>query len=405
MIDHRAAEGPWRGRVVHLATRLDDRTLALLAPATAALARSGQVQSLVVIDDALSRGRLGRLDDAVRVVQVPPLLDPLAQWRALGAAFADQFDGTPPAAVHMHGDIARLLGERVLRDLESDVPRFHSSAGRGVLDMLRPLALVARVLGRRRSGPARSGSIENGSTDRVLQDGLDTHPATVLEGPVRAAYFARVPSSTARRPLIVSASRACDATAAAAFDQLAVLLGGEGLGLAFLWIGPLDGQSAPRLRAADVGMLDAHDEPERAARLADAWMYVALSEVDAFPICLAEAMAAGLPCVAMDTPAHRGLVRHGETGYLCRNLGEVIERIALLADSPDVRRRLGHGGRALAQARFGEALFAETLLAAYAALGPAAPQAQPHLRLQPQPQPQAQARLPARAVPAAMERP
>jgi glycosyltransferase involved in cell wall biosynthesis len=387
-----SVEGPWRGRVVHLASRLDDRTLALLTPATRALARSGQAQSLVVIGDTLSRARFERLDDAVHVVHVPSLLGPLAQWRALGAAFAAQFDGTPPAAVHMHGAVAGRLGERVLHDLDSNVPRFHSSGNGSVIDALRPLALVARVLGHPPRGPAGSGSIESGAPDAASRDVASSHAPTVLEGPVRAAYFGAPPPAV-RQPLIVSASRWRDAPAAAGFDQLAVLLGGEGLGLAFHWIGPLDEVSAARLQAANVGMLDPRDEPERATRLADAWVYVALSEVNAFPICLAEAMAAGLPCVAMDTPAHRSLVRQGETGYLCRNQGEVIDRIAQLADSPELRSRMGRCGRALAQERFGEAHFENTLMAAYA-LRPA-----PGHDAGPAP-----ARLPARAEPAAAER-
>ena len=71
MIAHRSAEWPWRGRVVHLALPLDEGVLELLAPATSALARCGQTQSVVLIDDVLSRALQERLDDAVSVVRVP----------------------------------------------------------------------------------------------------------------------------------------------------------------------------------------------------------------------------------------------------------------------------------------------------------------------------------------------
>ena len=384
MINHRRAEWPWRGRVVHLALPLDERVFEVLAPATSALARCGQTQSLVLIDDARNQALLGRLDDAVSLVRVPAQHNPLLQWRAVSEAFAALFDGAPPSAVHMYGDTARRLGERVLRDLGARVPRFHSPAGGGVDHVLWPLAMVGRLLGRHRSAHTGTRDIVIGAATAGAGQGAASRALTVLEGPVHDAYFGALPPA-ARYPLIVSASRSSDADAATRFDQLAVLLGGEGLGLAFHWIGPVDEVSALRLRAASVGVFDPHDDGERAARLAAAWVFVALAESRGFPLCLAEAMAAGVPCVAMDNPAHRSLVRHGETGYLCRKQSEVIGRIAQLADSPDLRGRMGRNGRELAQARFGEGVFKDTLMAAYAAPVPAAAAARARPATQPWP--------------------
>ena len=144
MIAHRSAEWPWRGRVVHLALPLDEGVLELLAPATSALARCGQTQSVVLFDDVLSRALQERLDDAVSVVRVPAQDNPLLQWRAVADAFAALFDGVPPSAVHMYGYTASRLGERVLQDLDSRVPRLHSPAGGGVAEALQPLAVLAR---------------------------------------------------------------------------------------------------------------------------------------------------------------------------------------------------------------------------------------------------------------------
>jgi glycosyltransferase involved in cell wall biosynthesis len=223
--------------------------------------------------------------------------------------------------------------------------------------------------------------------------GVSAQAVPVLEGPVGAAYFAATPHA-ARHALVVGASRVADPLAIAAFDQLAVLLGGDGLGLAFNWLGPLDAVSAARLKAAHVGVFDPQDDAERAAHLAAGWMFVAMGASQRFPIGLAEAMATGLPCVVMDNPGHRSLVHQGETGYLCRSPGEAVDRIAQLAATPSLRERMGRAGRARVLQRFGELRFRDTLIAAYAALPmPASARAEAH------------ARPPARSASTATDRP
>jgi glycosyltransferase involved in cell wall biosynthesis len=77
-------------------------------------------------------------------------------------------------------------------------------------------------------------------------------------------------------------------------------------------------------------------------------------------------MAVGLPCVVADTPLHRGIVQHGETGFLCRSERAMIERIAALLDDPGLRVRVGDAAREEARRRFAEHRFSASLLAAYA---------------------------------------
>lgn len=358
------AERPRRGRVLHLALPLDEHALEVLVPATCALARCGQAQSLVLVDDARGRALLGHLDDAVRPVHVPLQPNPLHQWRALCGAFTALLVGSSPSAVHLVGHTAGRLGERVLQDLGSRVPRFHSPAGHGAGQAWRSLALLARLLGRPRVPIDGAHTMDTAA-------GITSRAVTALDCPVDQAYFAAVPPHT-RPPLIVGASRSPDAVATARFDQLAVLLGGDALGLAFHWIGPADPASASRLQAAGVDRSDPSEQAQRAARLAGAWMFAALGDGQGSPLCVAEAMAVGLPCAAIDNPMHRDLVRHGETGYLCRDQNELIARIALLADSPDQRQRMSRSARQLAQARFGDARFRDMLMATYAASVPSA---------------------------------
>lgn len=361
------------GHVVHLATHLDRGVLEFLSPAAEALARSGSEQTVVLLDHADSRGLLPNFADNADIVLVPLQRNPVTQWRALSAAFARVVISQQPEAVHLHGLIAGVLGERVMAGLGSMTPVLYSPhGGAGVRSVLRPLAAIARLLGRSGQGSATARAIAHGTAEAELLEGQGHQAVTVIEGPVDRAYF-DVTQHAARQPLIVSASRAGDVRSAEAFDQLAVLLGGDALGLGFNWIGPVDAVSAARMKAAGVGVFDAAQHAERAHRLAAAWMFVGLAGKTGFPLCLAEAMATGLPCVALDTPAHRSLVRHGDTGYLCRSQAEVIDRIAQLADTPSLRERMGRAGRALARERFDQARFEDTLFAAYDAVSPAPP--------------------------------
>jgi len=186
-----------------------------------------------------------------------------------------------------------------------------------------------------------------------------------VESPVGDAFFA-VPRNEARHPLIVTGGRAPGARHAELVAQLAVLLGGGDPHIGFNWIGGVDEVSRARLNAAGVGVFDGAADADCAARLAAGWIGLAPARSAGFPTFLLEAMAAGLPCVALDCPQHRELIRAGETGYLCASEADMIERIAMLIDTPALRARLGAAARLEAQRRFGESAFALRLRAAYA---------------------------------------
>ncbi len=76
-------------------------------------------------------------------------------------------------------------------------------------------------------------------------------------------------------------------------------------------------------------------------------------------------MATGVARIALDTPHHRDLIRHGETGYPCQTLDEFEACMAMLIDNAELRQRIGRAGKAEAQKRFSAATFRESLRAAY----------------------------------------
>jgi hypothetical protein len=325
------------GRVVHLVGAVSDDVFRFLARATHTLAGAGVEQSVVMIDHLRHRQHLTSFHANVDLVFSPAHRNPMTRWREMAQAFRRVLAAGPPRVVHLHGLLPCLLGAYVVRRESVTAPVFYSPHG------VRLASLLAA---------ARSDVT------------APRPPMDLVESPVTGAFF-DVPRNEARHALVVTASRAQDARSSESFAQLAVLIGGEDLRIAFNWIGPADPVSRTRLNAAGVGVFDTADDAERASRLAAGWVYVALVNGRGFPLFLVEAMAAGLPCVAIDSARHRDVIRSGETGYLFSSQTELLEHVARLIDAPALRQQIGDAAREEARRRFSELKFHDRLLAAY----------------------------------------
>jgi glycosyltransferase involved in cell wall biosynthesis len=93
------------------------------------------------------------------------------------------------------------------------------------------------------------------------------------------------------------------------------------------------------------------------------------------PVSILEAMAAGLPVLAVDTGGVAEMVQEGETGFLVapRDTAAVSPHLLRLAADPDLRARMGAAGRTRAFAEFGLGAIVtriEAVLAEAAALRP-----------------------------------
>lgn len=87
---------------------------------------------------------------------------------------------------------------------------------------------------------------------------------------------------------------------------------------------------------------------------------------EGLPKSLLEAAACGRPIVTTDVPGCREIVRNGGNGVLVpvRDAPALAEALASLIADPDMRRRMGESGRAIAVSEFSqERVIAETLAA------------------------------------------
>jgi glycosyltransferase involved in cell wall biosynthesis len=359
---------PWAdaktGKVVHVVGHGTDDVFGFLGPATAALARSGLEQTVVMIDDARYRHHLPNLHESAQLLLTPSMRNPVKQWRAVIRACRRSVRAGPLHAVHLHGFLPCLVGAYAVRTAGLRAPVFYSPHGSRSLGSLRTLGAPALYFVRPLLHPLPRAAIVSASGEALALESWES--VALVENPA-SEVFHKVPRNEAWHPLIVTGGRIHDVRSVELFAQLAVLLGGEDLRISFNWIGAVDEVSRLRLTAANVGVFEVASDAERAARLAAGWIYVALSGTRGFPLPLVEAMAVGLPCVATDCQKHREVLRDGDTGFLCQSEREMIERIAVLVDSSTMRARVGNAARDEARRRFGQSRFNADLLAAYSA--------------------------------------
>jgi glycosyltransferase involved in cell wall biosynthesis len=340
-----------------------DEVASFLGPATHALARAGREQAVVMIDEIRLRHHLASLHESAELFMAQARANPLKQWRTMRSASISAMRGGSLHAVHLHGLLPGLIGAYAARAAGVNVPMFFSPHGSRSISTLRSVGVLTSLIAKPLLRASKSTAIVNMSQEVRAFERWKS--AELVESPVGEVFF-EVARHEARHPLVVTGGRARSERSAELFAQLAVLLSGEDLRVSFNWVGIVDELSRVRLNAAGVSVFDVTSDAECAAKLAAGWVYLAPGGTRGFPVFLVEAMAAGLPCVAIDVPQHREIIRDGETGYLCRTEREMVERIAMLVDAPVLRQQLGTAARADAKRRFSEVDFGVRLLAAYA---------------------------------------
>ncbi len=189
----------------------------------------------------------------------------------------------------------------------------------------------------------------------LVYNALDDMPRIERPGdaPARALWVGRMVPGKGILEAVDAARRALESFPALTFD--------------FVGSGPLE--AAGRERAGKETRIRFHGhlrEPEALEALwRQATLFLCTTEHETFGRVLAEAMQAGLACVATDLPVLREVL--GETGLYAPH-GETetaAAKLVELAQDPARRERLGASARERAQREFGLETSKAQLLAAY----------------------------------------
>jgi glycosyltransferase involved in cell wall biosynthesis len=338
-------------RVLHLVSRLQPGGRGqTLWPTMLALADAGPAQSLVLMDIRdVPQARL-MLPAGVRLGDSGAGRAGLPAIRLAANALRKELTDEAALAVHLHGLPAGLLGRHVLRGSVVQAPVFFH---------LDNEALAARLV----RGLDRSAFLVQRNRVEALDSAGRGLPAG-LSAPVDEIYFhtARAEDNT---PLIVTTGQPGDLVYAQAFVQLAVMLTGLRPALTFGWIGEATPAVQQMLQAAQITLLRGADATDRAQALRRAWVYVAPDATGSDARGMAEAMAAGVPCLGRQVPAYRALIVHALSGYLCNRNNDLIAAIARLVEAAPLRQTMGGAARTRARHRHGHHRFRASMLLAH----------------------------------------
>jgi hypothetical protein len=345
-------------RVLHVTALGDRQALETLSHAARVVDRLGADQSLIALDEG-----------AGAHVASPPAL--AAETRTLGCVgfsifgkvralqmeFARQSEENL-YAVHLHGISACCLGAQALAGsrLQSRVVYSpHLAAPRWSAPLLGRF-WQSRLVATRHSAVTAS-PVEAQTLSKLLNRSTE-----VLPYPVAEVYFG-APRLEAARPQVLTDGLGREA--ADVVSRLSVLLNGREARVPIAWLGRPHPGVRTQLAASGVDALEVEHDVARARALSRASVFVHISSGAGLPIAVAQAMAAGVPCLVSDTPPHRALIDHGETGFVCTSERDLLEYAVLLLRNPQERRLVGEAARSEAARRFKWRHFERALLRAY----------------------------------------
>lgn len=313
---------------------------------------------------------------------VPVLPSSAAGRRGWIGSLARLLAAEPPDVLHLHDGRAALAGvvlARAGRPLVVRTQHFTRPASAERRGLRRDASLTLhRALNRRLDGyVAVSESVARAARERAetgMAEIAVVPPGIDLPGDDAVAR-ARAGRERLAQPVVACIGRLerdkrADALVRAVPHVLARLPGTR-----FVIAGSGSQGEALRTLAAGLGVEHAIDwlgeVPDAAPVLAAAHVYVNPSPQEGFGLATVEAMAAGLPVVAVGAGASAELVEHGVSGLLAeRDDPELLARhVAALLGDRALAARMGEAARARALARYGIERTAAATLELYLRLG------------------------------------
>lgn len=328
------------GLVVHLIGRLTEHVSGYLLPLVETIAAMDRQQLILVADDDIARQALAGLPVGAVVHYYATASEGAVGRAELARALLPLAAHGCVAALHLHGLRAGLAAAPWLHRHGAGVQVYlapHSSRA-----LQRSVLLRAMVTGWLRLRLAGTGlhTVVNLAGELTRLGALRSVPLSVLESPVDARFFQTSPLPS-RLPLVVVDGGAPRSAAEVLQQCLATSIGA--------WVELRDAAAEGAVTGAttSAGLVRAAsgETRERAQQLGAAWVFVAPAAGRGFPMRLAEAMAAGLACVALDSPGHRSLIDDGRTGCIASSLDVLVRQVLSLLDRPLQRHALGAAAR------------------------------------------------------------
>ncbi|RYU60427.1 glycosyltransferase [Methylolobus aquaticus] len=258
-----------------------------------------------------------------------------------------------PDIVHLHSSKAGFLGRLAALIARQQSRVFYSPRG---LAFLNPeMAFISRhiyhaleFVGARFGGTIVACSqSEYVAAKRLLQPSA----LALVENAVDVSQVPRRPGSQTDGIEIVTSGRLSLQKKPWVFARVARELSPRFPRATFTWIGDGDVGREVLLDAgvAVTGWLSPDDALQKVAR---ADIYLQTSGMEGMPIALIEAQVAGVPAVVTDVVGNRDVVSDGTTGYIAKNEGIMLEKVANLCASSELRDELGSRARELGLVRF-----------------------------------------------------
>lgn len=286
-----------------------------------------------------------------------PMVTPVSPFADLAAAgkIFRLIREIAPDAIHLHSSKAGVLGRIAARLAGAEGKVFYSPRGFSFLrqDVSRTkrwLYLFFEVVAARLGGTLVACS----NTEGIFARKKAFHPhVVVVENAVDVESIPPVRMESGNAARIVTSGRVCYPKAPWRFRELARMLKDEVAEFVWIGAGELEAELAfpdsERMKIGITGWLARDDVIQELVR---SDIYVQSSLWEGMPLSLIEAQVAGLPAVVIDVVGCRDVVIDGVTGYVCKDVAEMKEKILCLLNNPELRGEMGGKARELGLTRF-----------------------------------------------------
>ncbi len=299
---------------------------------------------------------------ALYPVAVGRAINPLEDLRAL-QTLTSMLRQINPDILHLHSSKAGALGRVAARLLS--IPSVYSTHGMSYLrtDVGWPTRLLFFLL-EWLLGPLGSVTVACSPSELKSMHAIPGRKITIPNGIALDSLPAAVPGAAVDSIKIAL----CGRITAQKNPHLAQAIAAQSPSAwRWCWLG--DGEMRAVVEAGGrIKIAGWRPRNETLTQLGASDIMLHTSSWEGMPIAMLEAMAMGLPVVATDAVGNRDLIVHGVTGFVARDAKGLLQALEMLADSPDLRRRMGEAGRQRVTAEFDQSLLVWRWQALYAEL-------------------------------------